>query len=165
MVGPGSKNLTTEEFLDYLRAFNSTDYSNQHAFYSDDVVLILPDPAIPPLEGKEAIVRHYTPIHADADETVVPINIFCDRGRVAFFMESYFQYKREIKKAVHDYHVHPGDVLKITCLAVYDLDEDKKMKTIRCHLQKQELLGQVDLRACIRDSESRADPDIRLYNY
>lgn len=66
---------------------------------------------------------------------------------------------------MHDYHVYPGGVIKIENCAIYDLDEEGKMKAIHCYLFKQELLGKVDLVGCIRDSESRADPDLRLYSY
>ena len=152
-------------YLDYIRAFNKKDYPAQHAFYHDDVELILPDPAIGTLKGSSGIKTHYKPIHENADETVIPIIMMVDRGRLFLQMETYFVYKNEVQRAVHDYHVYPGDVIKITSCAIYDLDEQGKMKRIVCHLFNQELLGKVDVKEKIRDSESRADADLRLYNY
>ncbi|KAF5012542.1 hypothetical protein FDECE_1409 [Fusarium decemcellulare] len=165
MPSQGHKKLDAQHFLGYMRAFNAADYPAQHAYYADDVELVLPDSAIPTLKGSSAIVDHYKPIHASADETVVPIIVLSDRGRLFLQMESYFHYKVEIKKAVHDYHVYPGDVVRIHCCAIYDLNDDGKMKRITCHLFSQELLGQVDIKEKIRESESRADADLRLYNY
>ncbi|KAH7136999.1 hypothetical protein B0J13DRAFT_560380 [Dactylonectria estremocensis] len=157
--------LPVEDFLDYLRAFNEADYDKQHSFYSEDVTMVLPDPEIPKIMGSQGIKTHYKPIHADAKETVIPIIVLCDRGRVFLQMEAYFLYKNEVQKAVHDYHVHPGDVIRISCCAIYDLDSSSKIKTITCHLFQQELLGQVNLQAAIRESELKADADLRLYNY
>ncbi|KAH8773738.1 hypothetical protein F5883DRAFT_615265 [Diaporthe sp. PMI_573] len=157
--------LSVPDFLEYIRAFNDTDYDKQHSFYADDVKLVIPDPAIGTLEGKAGIRKHYQPIHAAAKEKVIPLIVMSDRGRVFLKMDAYFLYEKEVEKAVHDYHVYPGDVVKISNCAIYDLDEEGKMKTIHCYLFQQELLGKVDLKGCIRDSESRADPDLRLYNY
>jgi len=78
-------------------------------------------------------------------------------------METYFQYKIATDNAVHGYKVVPGDVIKITSWACYDV-EDKKMTKINCNLYEEKLLGQVDMKACIRDSESRADPELILYH-
>lgn len=157
--------LSISEFLEYIRAFNDADYEKQHSFYSEDVKMVIPDPAIGTLEGKAGIKEHYKPIHSAAKETVIPLIVMIDRGRIFLKMDAYFLYEKEVGRAVHDYHVYPGDVIKISCCAIYDLDSDGKMKTIHCYLFKPELLGKVDLKQCIRDSESSADPDLRLYNY
>ncbi|KAH8742628.1 hypothetical protein F5883DRAFT_656523 [Diaporthe sp. PMI_573] len=129
--------LSVSDFLEYIRAFNDTDYDKQHSFYSEDVKLVIPDPAIGTLEGKAGIQKHHQSIYAAAKEKVIPLIV----------------------------HVYPGDVIKISNCAIYDLDSEGKMKTIHCYLFQQELLGKVDLKECIRDSESRADADLRLYNY
>lgn len=157
--------LSVPDFLEYIRAFNDANYEKQHAFYSEDVKFVVPDPAIGTLEGKAAIQNHYKPIHSAAKEKVIPLIVMSDRGRIFMKMNTYFLYEKEVERAVHDYHVYPGDIIKISNCAIYDLDSDGKMKTIHCYLFKQELLGKVDLKQCIRDSESRADPDLRLYNY
>ncbi|KAJ3549219.1 hypothetical protein NM208_g602 [Fusarium decemcellulare] len=165
MPSQGHTKLHAQDFLGYVRAFNSTNYPAQHAYYTNDVELVLPDPAIPTLKGSSAIMDHYKPIHASADEIVVPIIVMSDRGRLFLQMETYFHYKEEVKRAVHDYHVHAGDVVKIHCCAIYHLDDDGKMKRITCYGFSQELLGQVDIEEKIRESESRADADLRLNNY
>ncbi|CAK7228030.1 hypothetical protein SEUCBS140593_006776 [Sporothrix eucalyptigena] len=157
--------MDAHRFLDYVRAFNAKDYPNQHAFYADDVKLVLPDPEIGTLEGKAGIMKHYAPVHASADETVVPIIVLCDRGKVFLQMDAYFLYKEEVQKAVHDYHVYPGDVVKISCCAIYDVNSEGKMTNITCHLLTEEKLGQVDIKEKIRESEGKADADLRLYNY
>ncbi|KAL1847378.1 hypothetical protein Daus18300_013963 [Diaporthe australafricana] len=157
--------LDVSQFLEYLRAFNARDYETQHSFYAPQVELVLPDADIGTLKGSSAIMEHYRPIHENADEKVIPLIVMSDRGRIFLHMNAYFVYKNEVAKAVHDYHVHPGDVIKIDNCAIYDLDAQGKMKRITCRLFKQELLGQVDIKEKIRESESRADPDLRLYNY
>lgn len=154
-------NITKEEFLNYIRAFNKRDYDKQHSFYHEKVELTIPDPAIGTLKGSNGIMEHYKPIHANADETVIPMVVMIDGNRIFFVMEAYFLYKNATDRAVHDYKVTPGDVLKITSWAIYDM-EDKKMKTITCNLFAEELLGKVDVNEHIRDSEKRADPDVRL---
>ncbi|KAI1339813.1 hypothetical protein F5Y15DRAFT_382187 [Xylariaceae sp. FL0016] len=155
--------LGTAEFLDYLRAFNAQDYEKQHAFYADSIELVIPDPRIGTLKGKDGIRKHYKPIHDNAIETVVPIIVMSDRGRVFLQMETYFRYFNKTK-AVHDYDVVPGDVIKIHSCAIYDLDEQNKMTRITCHMFSEEKLGQVDVEAGIRDSQSRADPDLKISN-
>ncbi|KAI0484823.1 hypothetical protein GGR56DRAFT_680593 [Xylariaceae sp. FL0804] len=151
--------LEVSEFLDYLRAFNAQDYEAQHAFYSDNVELVIPDPRIGTLKGKSGIKKHYEPIHANATETVVPVIVLSDRGKVFLQMETYFRYFNA-GKAVHDYDVVPGDVVKIISCAVYDLDADNKMERITCHLFSEQKLGQVSVEEGIQDSQSRAAPDL-----
>ncbi|KAH8896902.1 hypothetical protein GQ53DRAFT_890378 [Thozetella sp. PMI_491] len=157
-----TQNLPTAEFLNYIRAFNARDYAAQHAFYTDDVELVLPDTTVGTLKGKGGIMAHYGAIHANADETVVPLIVMSDRGRVFLQMEAYFYYKNEVEQAVHNYHVHPGDVIRIRCCAIYDLAEGGKMRRITCYLFGEELLGKVDVRDKIKESENRADADLRL---
>lgn len=50
-----SPKLTAIQFLDY-----SKDYPAQHAFYRDDIELMLPDLTISLLKGKQAIIEHIT---------------------------------------------------------------------------------------------------------
>lgn len=160
-----SSKLDGIKFLDYIRAFNNKDYPGQHAFYSDDVELALPDPTIDSLKGKAAIEEHYKKIHDIAEEAVIPIIVLSDRGRIFLQMEAYFKFKKEVEHSVLGLHVFQGDVLKLTTCAIYDLDEQGKMQRIKCHLFSHELFGDVDMKARIKDSESRADPDLRLFNY
>ncbi|KAM5344660.1 hypothetical protein ACJ41O_013195 [Fusarium nematophilum] len=164
MLSQGHTKLDAQRFLGYIRAFNAADYPAQHAYYADGVELVLPDSAIPTLKGSSAIMEHYKAIHASADETVVPIIVLSDRGRLFLQMEAYFHYREEVEKAVHDYHVYAGDVVRIRCCAIYDLNDDGKMERITCYGFSQELLGQVDIKDKIRESESRADADLRLHN-
>ena len=156
--------LTRGEFCDYIQAFNAKDLEKQHAFYHDKVELIIPDPTIGTLEGSSGIREHYKSVHALANETVIPILVMTEPGKVFFIMEAYFQYLVDTDKAVHEHKVKQGDVLKVTVWAFYTL-EDRKMKKITCNLFDHQLLGQVNVKTCIRDSESRAEPDLRLYNY
>ncbi len=157
-------NLTRIEFLDYIRAFNEKDYDKQHAFYHESVELVIPDPKVGTLKGSSGIMQHYASVHALADETVIPMVVMAERDKLFLLMEAYFKYKRDTDQAVHEHNVRQGDVLKVTVWALYGM-EGKKMKHITCNLFKDELLGQVDIKACVRDSESRAEPDLRLYNY
>ncbi|KAI1867466.1 hypothetical protein JX265_007268 [Neoarthrinium moseri] len=157
--------LTVEKFLDYIRAFNEPDYDKQHGFYCDDIELVIPDPQIGTLKGKEGILNHYRPIHKAAVEKVIPISVKSEPGKFFLSMESYFRYKVKTV-AVHDFQVEEGDVIKITCSADYDIDNEGRMTRITCQLAKAELLeGKPDLQLRIRDSESRAEPSLRLYNY
>lgn len=165
MTTPTYPKLSVPDFLDYIRAFNSKDYTKQHSYYSDTIELVIPDPRIGALKGKFGIATHYAHIHDNAEETVIPIIVLSDRGRVFFQMETYFHYFNATDRAVHDYTVVPGDVVKICSCAVYDLNQDGKMTRITCHLFSEEKLGKVDVKERIRDSESRADADLRLHNY
>ncbi|KAI5922989.1 hypothetical protein F4810DRAFT_671191 [Camillea tinctor] len=156
--------FTLSEFLEYLRAFNARDYEKQHSFYAEGVELALPDPRVPVLKGSPAVKNHYNSIHADADEFVVPIVVLIDRGRVFLQMHAYFRYKNKAK-GVHGLDVNPGDVVKIDCGGLYDLDQNNKMSKITCYLFGEEFLGQQDVKEKIRESESRADPDLRIHNF
>lgn len=81
-----------------------------------------------------------------------------------FIMESYFQYKIKMGSAVFSHPVEVGDVIKLQVWAYFHL-VDGKMKDIYLNLKSDQLLGQVDLREWMRESESRAEPDLRLFNY
>ncbi|ETS79126.1 hypothetical protein PFICI_08979 [Pestalotiopsis fici W106-1] len=154
--------LSVQDLLDYLRAFNSRDYAAQHAFYAPDIELVIPDPEIGTLVGSAGVMKHYNVVHADAEENVIPLVVLSDRGNVFLQMESYFRYLKATNQTVHGYTVVPGDVTKISCCALYELDKGNKMKRITCFLFKQEKLGQVDVEERIRDTESRAQPDLKL---
>ncbi|KAI5917499.1 hypothetical protein F4810DRAFT_696172 [Camillea tinctor] len=153
------------KFLDYIRAFNNQDYPNQHEFYHDEVELCLPDPTVGTLKGKSAITKHYTMIHNDAEEAVIPIIVLSDRGKIFLLMETYFKFKREIEHSVLNHHVYPGDVLKLTSCAIYDINDEGKMRRITCYKVEDKILGDVSMKDAIKDSETRADPDLRLFNY
>ncbi|KAF9879656.1 hypothetical protein CkaCkLH20_03199 [Colletotrichum karsti] len=167
--GSGTSGLSNkhdwENFLNYIRAFNAKDYAKQHAFYSEHIELKVPDNRVPALVGKSAIMEHYRPLHAAADETVVPLVVMCDRGRIFLFMETYFKYKTATAAGIGEFDLLPDDVVKVECFALYDLDDGNKMNCITCHLINVQKLGRVDLMEQIRDSETRADADLRLYNY
>lgn len=153
--------LSCEEFLEYIRAFNSRDYEKQHSFYDPHVTLTIPDPKVGTLYGSQGIKDHYGPLHADADETVVPIVVVTEGNKLFFIMDAYFKYKRKTDQAVHGHVVEAGDVLKVTVWAYYVL-EKKKMTKIVCNLFNDEFLGKVDLKKYVMESQSRADPGLRL---
>lgn len=153
--------LSREDFLSYIQAFNTRNYEHQHSFYAPDVVMILPDPAIPPLEGSEAITKHYSGVHGVAKETLVPMVVMNDRDRVFFLMEVYFQYLVDTDEGVHSQKVKKDDVFKVTVWALYDIDEAGKMATIRCNLWEERMYGQVDVAPLIEESRSRAQADLR----
>ncbi|KAI5359601.1 putative NTF2-like domain superfamily, SnoaL-like domain-containing protein [Septoria linicola] len=153
--------LSREDFISYIRAFNTRDYAHQHSFYASNVVLILPDPAIPPLHGSDAITAHYSGVHSVAKETLVPMVVMNDRDHVAFLMEVYFQYTKDTDEGVHNQRVKEGDVFKVTVWALYEIDEAGKMGTIRCDLWEEKMYGQVDVQPLIEESRSRAQEDLR----
>ncbi|KXT15191.1 hypothetical protein AC579_3941 [Pseudocercospora musae] len=157
---PGAR-LSREDFLAYIQHFNTRNYENQHSFYAKDVVLILPDPAIPPLQGSEAIAAHYSGVHSLAHETVVPMVVMNDCEHVFFVMEVYFKYIVDTDQGVHSQTVKKDDVFKVTVWALYDIDEQGKMARIRCNLWEEKLLGQVDVDELIQESKSRAQLDLR----
>lgn len=153
-------NLSRQEFLEYILAFNLADYKKQHSFYTKDVTLTLPDPAIPTIHGSEGILKHYAPLHDKAIEKIVPMVLMNEDDKIFYMMESYFRFKKPTNM-LHGFDVKEGDVVKITCSAYYKL-EGKKMKSILCGLYKQEHLGQVDLAPLIEESQSRAESDLRI---
>ena len=67
-------------------------------------------------------------------------------------------------EGVFGYAVESGDVVKIRVWAYYEVEEGK-MRRIVCNLFQSWALGKVDVRELIRESESRAEPDLRLFNY
>lgn len=111
------------------------------------------------------LLAHYKKIHAVCEEAVIPIIVVSDRNRIFFQMETYFKFTQEVERIVLDLHVYPGVVLKLSCCAVYDLDSEGKMREITGHLFGHEPLGDLDMKERIKDSESRADADLRLFNY
>lgn len=54
--------------------------------------MILPDHRVPPLQGPDAISKHYAQVHSVADETVVPVCVLCEGVNVFLEMEVYFRY-------------------------------------------------------------------------
>lgn len=156
-----SPRLSRQDFLTYIQSFNTRNYAHQHSFYAENVTLILPDPAIPPLKGSAAITKHYSGVHAVADETVVPMVVMNDGDKVFLLMEVYFRYTVDTDEGVHSQKVKKGDVFKVTVWALYDIDDAGKMETIRCNLWDEKLFGQVDVDRLISESKARAQPDLR----
>ncbi|KAL2829139.1 hypothetical protein BJY01DRAFT_255100 [Aspergillus pseudoustus] len=107
-------------------------------------------------------MKHYSSLHADAHEHVIPINILIDRGKVFLEMEVYFKYLNRVK-GVLAADVDPGDIIKISTCTLYHLDEESKMSRIQCYVGKGEYLGKVDLDKRIQESRGRASEDIRGY--
>lgn len=152
--------MSLKHFLDYIKAFNAKDYSVQHDFYDKDVTLTIPDPEIGTLIGSDGIMSHYSKVHADARETVVPMFVIMDEQRIFLSMEAYFLYNKSTKNAVHSHKVKPGDVIRVKVWAVYDM-KDGKMARITCNAMSDELLGQVNVDEYIKESWSRVDEKIK----
>ncbi|KAJ5359095.1 uncharacterized protein N7496_011508 [Penicillium cataractarum] len=155
--------LSRNDFLNYMRAFNAHDFETQYNFYADDVTLHIPDPKTGMLRGKDGIRGHYMPLFDVCDEYVVPMVVMNDAHKIFFIMESYFVYKTA-REGVFGYPVEAGDIIKIRVWAYYEV-ENGKMQRIVCNLFQSWFLGKVDIRELIRESESRAEPDLRIFNY
>ncbi|KAJ5134029.1 hypothetical protein N7448_000949 [Penicillium atrosanguineum] len=153
--------LSLKEFLMYIAAFNARDYKLQHSFYHDDLKMVIPDPEIGTLFGSTGIMNHYDLVHADAQETVVPMFVIINENRIFLSMEAYFFYTRATDKAVHSHKVKPGDVIRVKVWAVYDM-QDGKMACITCNALGDEFLGEVDVDELITISWSRADDDVKI---
>lgn len=153
--------LSRHDFLSYIKAFNTRDYEHQHSFYAANVTLILPDPAVAPLHGSAAITKHYSQVHSVAQETVIPMVVMNDGDKVFFVMEVYFKYLVDTDQGVHSRSAQKDDVFKVTVWALYDIDAEGKMATIRCTLWEEKMLGQVDVEPLITESRSRAQEDLR----
>ncbi|KAJ5745498.1 hypothetical protein N7520_010680 [Penicillium odoratum] len=154
--------MSLKHFLKYIEAFNAKDYELQHSFYHPDVTLAIPDPEIGTLVGSSGIMNHYAKVHANAQETVVPMFVMIDGPRIFLSMEAYFLYIRTTDEAVHSHKVKPGDVIRVKVWAVYDMVEDK-MARITCNALSDELLGQVNVNDMIQESWSRADEKVKAY--
>ncbi|KAJ5635383.1 uncharacterized protein N7484_008696 [Penicillium longicatenatum] len=152
--------MSLKHFLRYIQAFNAKDYKLQHSFYHQDVTLTIPDPEIGTLIGSTGIMNHYAKVHADAQETVVPMFVMIDGPRIFLSMEAYFLYTRPTDQAVHSHKVKPGDVIRVKVWAVYDMI-DGKMAKITCNALNDEYLGQVDVNGLIRESWSRVDENVK----
>ncbi|CAI7595570.1 unnamed protein product [Penicillium pancosmium] len=152
--------LSLKEFLNYIKAFNAKDYAAQHEFYDKDVTLTIPDPEIGTLVGSKGVMEHYSIVHADANETVVPMIAMIDENRIFFSMEAYFYYLRATENAVHSHKVKPGDVIRVKVWALYDM-KNGKMAKIVCNALSDELLGQVNVDEAIQESWSRLSVEIK----
>jgi len=152
--------LSLKEFLQYIKAFNAKDYTTQHNFYHKNVTLTIPDPEIGTLIGSKGVMDHYSMVHADANETIVPMIVMIDEKRIFFSMEAYFYYLRATENAVHSHKVQAGDVIRVKVWAIYDM-KNGKMEKITCNALCDELLGQVDVEKMVRESWSRVDDVIK----
>lgn len=153
--------LSRKDFLSYIHSFNTRNYAHQHSYYAHDVVMTLPDPAIPPLKGPEAIAKHYEGVHGLAQETVVPMVVMNDGDKVFFEMDVYFKYVKDTDQGVHSTKVLKDDVFKVTVWALYDINEEGKMLRIRCNLWEEKLLGQMNVDQLVSESRSRAQTDLQ----
>ncbi|KAK4628295.1 uncharacterized protein CLAFUR5_04448 [Fulvia fulva] len=153
--------LSRQDFLSYIRSFNTRSYEHQHTFYAPDITMTLPDPAVPILRGPEAISKHYAQVHRVAEETVVSMVVVTEYDHVFFEMEVYFKYVVDTDKDVHGTTVQEGDVFKVTVWALYVIDEAGKMRSIRCNLWEEKMLGQFEMGPLIEESRSRAQVDLR----
>lgn len=152
--------MSLKQFLRYIEAFNAKDYKLQHSFYHKDVTLVIPDPEIGTLIGSVGIMNHYAKVHADAQETVVPMFVMIDGARILLSMETYFLYTRTTDQAVHSHRVIPGDVIRVKVWAIYDM-LDGKMAKITCNALSLEFLGQVNVNELIQESWSRVDENVK----
>jgi hypothetical protein len=155
--------ISRAEFINYMRAFNAHDFEKQYSFYADDVTLHIPDPKTGMLHGKEGIRGHYLPLFDVCDEYVVPMVVMNDGHKILLIMESYFVYKKQLE-GVFGYPVEEGDIIKIRVWAYYEI-ENGKMQRIVCNLFQSWFLGKGDIRELVRESESRAEPDLRIFGY
>ncbi|KAJ6002841.1 hypothetical protein N7451_005388 [Penicillium sp. IBT 35674x] len=149
-----------KKFLRYIKAFNAKDYKLQHSFYLKDVTLVIPDPEIGTLIGSTEIMNHYAKVHADAQETVIPMFVIFDDARIFLSMEAYFLYTRTTDQAVHSHKVKPGDVIRVKVWAVYDMLVGKMAK-ITCNALSDKFLGQANVNELIQESWSRVDDNIK----
>ncbi|KAL1897612.1 hypothetical protein Sste5346_003918 [Sporothrix stenoceras] len=148
-------------FLDYMRAFNAHDFDKQYSYYTDDVILDIPDPQTGTLRGKDGIKAHYMPLFGVCEEIVVPMVLAIEGKHIFYIMESYFKYTKKMEKGVFGYPVDVGDVVKIRVWAHYQV-ENGLMKEIVCNLFKSEFLPQGNLKELVLESQSRAQPDLCL---
>ncbi|CAI7577348.1 unnamed protein product [Penicillium manginii] len=148
--------ITRANFLEYMRAFNAHDFEKQYSFYAEDVTLHIPDPKTGMLYGKDGIRGHYLPLFDVCDEYVVPMVVMNDSHKVLLIMESYFVYNSKLE-GVFGYAVEEGDIIKIRVWAYYEIENGK--------MQRIWFLGKGDIQELIRESESRAEPDLKIFNY
>ena len=153
--------LSRQDFLSYIRSFNTRSYEHQHSFYARDITMTLPDPAVPVLHGPDAVSKHYAQVHSVAEETVVPMVVVTEDDHVFFEMEVYFKYSVDTDKGVHSTTARKGDVFKVTVWALYVISEEGKMQSIRCSLWEERMFGQVEVEPLIEESRSRAQVDLR----
>jgi hypothetical protein len=156
---------TTDDFLDYIRAFNLPDWEKQHAFYAQDVTLDLPpDENIPTLKGSGGIKGHYGPLFSNFIEKIVPIEVLIEGERIFFWMETNFQATKP-GPAPSGFTVEPGDIVRIVVWAYYEL-EGGLMKTIVTNQLKREFIGKtMTLEEAIKDSQSRSKRPELLLDY
>lgn len=71
------------------------------------------------------------------------------------------RYTCDTDRGVHGTTAKEGDVFKVVVWALYDIEEEGKMSRIRCSLWEEKMLGQVDVKAYVSESKSRAQEDLR----
>ncbi|KIX01715.1 uncharacterized protein Z518_09441 [Rhinocladiella mackenziei CBS 650.93] len=155
--------LTAEEFLKYIKAFNSRDFKTQHSFYHPEVELLLPaEEKEPVLKGSDGIFNHYARIFSYYNEHLIPIEIMANGRRLFFVMETLFQAANPISNGIAKRAWEPGDLGRMTVWALYDL-EDGKMKKIVCNQEKFEWFGKSkSFEQALEESQSRTAPEFRI---
>lgn len=146
-----------------MRAFNAHDFDKQYSFNANDVSLHIPDPKTGMLHGKEGIRRLYLALFETCDEYVVPMVLMNDAHKVFLVMESYFVYKEKLE-GVFEYQLEKGDISRFAFGPTTRI-ENGKMQSIVCNLFQSWFLGKDDIRALARESGSRAERDLKVFNY
>jgi hypothetical protein len=127
--------LDEAAFRTYIGHFNGAEYDELVRYFADDVTLSFPFGVT--LEGREAIVDFYRPIHAAVKEILEIDFLLVGADKIA--VELYTEFH-----ALQDYPDFPGgrslttgDVLRFTSFVHYDLDESDHFRRIRVATYRQ----------------------------
>jgi hypothetical protein len=123
--------MTKDDFHRYLAYFNNKMYDKLPPFYSDDVVLELPNFS---LETPLAIVDFYADFHTYVREFVEANYLVVDEGGIAVEMYSEFECMRDYPNEKLPFR--KGEIRRLLNFVHYDL-ADGRFKRIRVARYKQ----------------------------
>jgi hypothetical protein len=120
--------IDEQAFRTYIGRFNRAEYDELVRYFADDVTLSFPDGTT--LEGRDAIVAFYRPIHAAVQEVLDIDFLLIGPRNIAVELYTEF-HAREDFPTFPTRPLKAGEVLRFTSFVHYDLDEDGRFRRIR----------------------------------
>jgi hypothetical protein len=120
--------MDEQAFRTYISHFNAASYDKLVKYFADDVTLSFPDGNT--LEGRQAIVDFYRPIHAAVKEILEIDYLLIGEDKIAVELYTEFHAERDLAD-FPGRGLEAGDVLRFTSFVHYDVGEDDRFTQIR----------------------------------
>jgi SnoaL-like domain len=122
-------------FRTYIGHFNGAEYDQLVHYFADDVTLSFPFGLT--LEGRDAIVDFYRPIHASVKEILEIDFLLVGTDKLAVELYTEFHALRDYPDFPGGRSLAEGDVLRFTSFVHYDLDDTDRFRRIRVATYRQ----------------------------